>query len=74
MTRVFIQQLKDSISDRLLGNDIKKAKTDDRRPTTSYLKLLDMYGIDNSNQIEGNTVDDWVEFVDRNNYHQGDLA
>lgn len=74
MTQVFIQQLKDSISDRLLGNEIKKDKTDDRRPTTSYLKLLDMYGIDNSNQIADNTVDDWVEFVDRNNYHQGDLA
>ena len=74
MTRIFIQHVKDSISDRLFGgNEIKQDKTGDHRPTTSYLKLLDMYGVDNNRQDEDTTVDDWLDFVDRN-YHQKDLA
>ncbi len=76
-SRIFIQHLKDSISDRLLGNEIKKEKTEKHRPTTSYLKLLDMYGIENSKLEVGDnisSIDDWLEFVDRNNYHQGGLA
>jgi hypothetical protein len=76
MTQIFMQHIKDSISDRLLGNEIKKDKTETHRPATSYLKLLDMYGIENSKQKVGDidSFDDWLEFVDRNNYHQGGLA
>jgi hypothetical protein len=75
MAQIFFRHLKDSISDRLLGgNEIKIDKTGDHRPATSYLKLLDMYGVDNSKQDVDGTIDgDWLDFVDRN-YHQKDLA
>ena len=75
MAQIFFRHMKDSISDRLLGgNEIKIDKTGDHRPATSYLKLLDMYGVDNSKQDVDGTIDgDWLDFVDRN-YHQKDLA
>lgn len=73
ITRILIKQMKDSISNRLLGNEITKEKIRKDPPTTSYLQLLDRYGIDNGKQEvnDVSTVDDWLEYVDRN---KGDLA
>ena len=74
MTRIAIQHMRDSLSHRLLGNEIANVKTDDHRPTTSYLKLLDLYGLDNDKNVDETTADDWVEFVDRHSRESQDMV
>ncbi|KAL3797873.1 hypothetical protein HJC23_006911 [Cyclotella cryptica] len=67
----FLQHARDVILTRLFGKtegdaDARTNEVGEQRPTTTYLRLLDMYGnatIDE--QLEDDKVDDWLSYVDQ---------
>jgi len=56
---------------RFLGNESKNTvstedASEEHRPTTTYLQLLDMYGEGNTNnKVDESAMDDWLEYVDQ---------
>lgn len=66
----YLQSGKDAVVNFIFGRTEdgdrpSGSSRDDLRPTTTYLQLLDMYGNANEEEVEDDSLDDWVNYVDQ---------
>ncbi|KAL3807226.1 hypothetical protein ACHAXA_001554 [Cyclostephanos tholiformis] len=71
---VLMQCTKDYFGNQLLGDETKisapiEYETGQRRPTTTYLQMLDIYGSDAKKMDEDRAMADWLEYVDSQDYN-----